>query len=310
MKITDPRFISILPKTDTKVLSKPKSGTESNPELLKLRKACQNFESIFISYMLKSMRKASEKSDLFGSGLGSDIYDEMFDEKLAEEMADSGQVKIGDILYNQYAPLVKNQKKAGPVIEQPAIQKTGEDEKTEKQTEIKQPGSPKVGAIPAAPDKTIVEISKPQPHHTAIKAEKKEIKSSDLLDKIEGAITDAADKFGLNPDLLRAVIKHESGGNPQAVSPGGAKGLMQLIDSTAKMLGVINPFDPVENIMGGAKYLSQLIDKFGGDLKKALASYNAGPAAVEKFDGIPPYKETKEYVEKVLATFGGDKIDY
>jgi soluble lytic murein transglycosylase-like protein len=84
---------------------------------------------------------------------------------------------------------------------------------------------------------------------------------------------------------------------------------MQLLDSTSKLMGVIDPFNPVQNIMGGAKYLSQLISRFGGDLKKALASYNAGPAAVEKFDGIPPYAETRKYVQKILEAFEDGEKD-
>jgi soluble lytic murein transglycosylase-like protein len=122
-------------------------------------------------------------------------------------------------------------------------------------------------------------------------------------------IADAAKTFELNPALLKAVIRHESGGDPHAVSPHGAKGLMQLLDSTSKLMGVIDPFNPIQNIMGGAKYLSQLISRFGGDLKKALASYNAGPAAVEKFDGIPPYAETRKYVQKILEAFEDGEKD-
>ena len=109
--------------------------------------------------------------------------------------------------------------------------------------------------------------------------------------------------FGLSADLIRAVILHESGGNPYAVSSKGAKGLMQLTDGTARTLGVTNPFNPVQNIFGGARYLGSLLKMFGGDLRLALASYNAGSGAVKKYGGVPPYKETQEYVKKVIQSF-------
>ena len=107
--------------------------------------------------------------------------------------------------------------------------------------------------------------------------------------------------------LVSAVIKAESNGDPKAVSTAGAKGLMQLIDSTASDMGVRNVFDPRENIEGGVKYLRKMINRFG-DIKKALAAYNAGPEAVKRYEGIPPYRETKNYVEKVLKNLAGHKL--
>jgi len=100
---------------------------------------------------------------------------------------------------------------------------------------------------------------------------------------------------------VTALIARESAGNPNAVSPKGAKGLMQLMDGTAREMGVKYSFSPAENINGGVKYLKNMLDSFGGDEKLALASYNAGPGAVRKYNGIPPYRETQEYVRAVLA---------
>jgi soluble lytic murein transglycosylase-like protein len=120
------------------------------------------------------------------------------------------------------------------------------------------------------------------------------------LDKVAPFIQEAADTHRVDANLLKAVIAAESHGNPQARSPKNAKGLMQLIDSTATAMGVKNVWNPRDNVLGGAKYLGQLMEQFGGDRAKALASYNAGPGAVQKHGGIPPFKETRDYVEKVL----------
>jgi soluble lytic murein transglycosylase-like protein len=114
-------------------------------------------------------------------------------------------------------------------------------------------------------------------------------------------ITAAAKRNGLDPALLAGLVKQESGFNANAVSPAGARGLTQLMPSTAAGLGVSDPTDPAQALEGGAKYLKQQLDHFGGDVAKALAAYNAGPGAVEKFGGVPPYAETQNYVKRVQA---------
>ena len=114
----------------------------------------------------------------------------------------------------------------------------------------------------------------------------------------------AAKTHDVEPELLFAVMRQESGGDPNAVSHAGAKGLMQLIDSTAAEMGVSDSFDPVQNIHGGAKYLREQLDQFSGNIDHALAAYNAGPGAVKKYGGIPPYEETQHYVKSVKAIYG------
>jgi soluble lytic murein transglycosylase-like protein len=131
----------------------------------------------------------------------------------------------------------------------------------------------------------------------------------------EGAIVEAAEKYGVDRNLLRAVIKCESNFNHLAVSRAGAQGLMQLMPDTARLVEVSDPFDATENLEGGARYLKYLLDSFT-DRKLALAAYNAGEGTVRRYGGIPPYRETQNYVKAVLAQYdryctladGGDVI--
>lgn len=116
-------------------------------------------------------------------------------------------------------------------------------------------------------------------------------------------ISQIAKKHGVDDKLVKAVIQQESGFNPKAVSHCGAKGLMQLMPSTAKTLGVEDPYNPVQNVEGGVKHLKWLLSKYNGNVILALAAYNAGSGAVDKYDGVPPYAETQNYVKKILANY-------
>jgi soluble lytic murein transglycosylase-like protein len=116
-----------------------------------------------------------------------------------------------------------------------------------------------------------------------------------------GLITAAATRYGLDPALLAGIVKQESNFNPNAKSPAGAKGLTQLMDATARRLGVTDPFDPAQSLDAGARFLSSLVNQFHGDQSLAAAAYNAGPGAVQKYGGVPPYEETRIFVPKVLG---------
>jgi soluble lytic murein transglycosylase-like protein len=120
---------------------------------------------------------------------------------------------------------------------------------------------------------------------------------------IDKLVQQSASRFQVDPDLVKAVIRVESGFDAKAVSSKGAMGLMQLIPATAQRFGVANPFDPKQNIEGGVNYLKHLLDLFGGDLKLSLAAYNAGEHTVQRFGGIPAIAETQNYVRRVTSIY-------
>jgi soluble lytic murein transglycosylase-like protein len=120
-------------------------------------------------------------------------------------------------------------------------------------------------------------------------------------------VEDAATAHGVDSDFIRSVIRQESDGNAHAVSRAGARGLMQLMPQTAAQLGVADSFSPEQNVHGGTRYLRELLERYHGDAIKALAAYNAGPEAVDRYHGVPPYRETRLYVMRVVRDYNKSK---
>ncbi|MBZ5501797.1 MAG: lytic transglycosylase domain-containing protein [Acidobacteriia bacterium] len=148
--------------------------------------------------------------------------------------------------------------------------------------------SPTPGKRPAAPD---------------LAAASPELPSGDSEDRLDRIVREAAERHSLDPALVKAVIRTESGWNPRAVSRKGAIGLMQLIPGTAQRYGVGNPYDPAQNVEGGTTYLRALLDRYNGDLTRSLAAYNAGERAVDESRGVPAIRETRRYVQKVTDAY-------
>jgi soluble lytic murein transglycosylase-like protein len=120
-------------------------------------------------------------------------------------------------------------------------------------------------------------------------------------------VSEASQQHGVDQDFIRSVIRQESAGNSQAVSAAGARGLMQLMPATALHLGVSDSFSPEQNVQGGTLYLRELLERYNGDAIKTLAAYNAGPGAVDRYKGVPPYRETRKYVQRVVLDYNRSK---
>ena len=267
-------------------------------EKARLRKATNEFEAFFKYQMLKTMRQTIPEDPTsqnlpLGNDGGKETFTDMFDMEIARA-GSGGRRSLSDILYKSMEKLVEarfagrmKETAATPIIEnsqpRPVI-----------------PALKRI-AIPKQP-KPIQVITKPEP----VKLPSKRLDTAPPISSLNGLenfqrhIDAAAAENSLDTALIASVIHAESGGNPRAVSPAGAKGLMQLVDSTAQQYGVTDSFNPEENIRAGSRFLKHLLDKYK-DVKLALAAYNAGPGNVDRFGGIPPFKETRAYVAKVTS---------
>ncbi|MBX3006718.1 MAG: transglycosylase SLT domain-containing protein [Melioribacteraceae bacterium] len=232
----------------------------------KVANAAKQFESMLTQMMIKSMNQAS--GGLFGSseeGYGNDMFDTIFEEKISTYMSDTKSLGIAEMLYKKI---------------------TGETMPSELRFKM----TDRISPLPIKNDKPDT-INNIKPSSSAL----------ERLNKYEDHIQEAAKQFGIDSTLIKSIIMTESAANSKAVSSAKAKGLMQLMDGTASDMGVRNSFNPQENINGGTKYFAQMLRQYGGDIKLALAAYNAGPGNVDKYNGVPPFDETKNYINKVLS---------
>lgn len=273
---------------------------EAAQRRIKLKKATEAFEAILIAQLLKNMRSTSFTNNK-DDGFGKDIMLAMADEGVARQLSKSGMFGVGRVLYQN---LVKR------LEEEPAT-KSGLQITSERHIDGIAPARvSKPVAIKPVPETVLPSVSSaaaarnddPPPQG---KSDAKSVAVTRLEQYVEH-IREAARETNLSEALLTAVIKNESGGDSTAVSPAGAAGLMQLMPDTARAVGVGDRFDPRENILGGARYLRQMVDRYG-DLKTALAAYNAGPGNVDKHGGVPPFPETEYYIRRVLSDLSGDR---
>jgi len=241
----------------------------SSEQKLKIAKTAKDFESLMTGMMIKSMNKTTE--GMFGDeSYGGDVLDTVFETEIAKHMTKGKGMGVAQVLYKK----ITNEE-LDPSIFYEKLRPLDEVKKTQTQK---------------------IDINVDAESSSTIKPSNESLKRLDLFDSI---INKASEEYGVDDKLIRSVILAESAANKKAVSSAGAKGLMQLMDSTATDLGVNNSFDPKQNIMGGAKYLSKMLRQYNGDLELSLAAYNAGPGAVNKHNGVPPFDETKNYISRI-----------
>jgi Rod binding domain-containing protein len=263
-----------------KHVSKPmeNSSRYDTKQKEKIASATKQFESLLTSMMLKSMKQTD--GGMFGGeeeGYGGDMFDSVFQQEIATKMTDTKSLGVAEMLYKKITGerMPEDLKhKVSARMDQMKMQNAKEG--------IEQI---KIHNSTAAPDSTKVQPS---------------TSSLERINKFEDHIDEAAKSYGIDKNIIKSIIMTESAGNNKAVSGAKAKGLMQLMDSTATDMGVNNVFNPRENILGGTKYFAKMLRQYSGDVKLALAAYNAGPQNVEKYKGVPPFDETKSYINKVL----------
>jgi len=291
---------------DAQALARAPSTPEAN--VLKLRQAAEHFEALFVQTLMKSMRSTVPQSDLTESG-EIDTYRQMLDEAMSENLGSSGGLGIAEKVIRQYLPYVNGE---GP----PDTRNTpGMAPLPTEQSG----GSLSPAELKPLPATTATRVTSELSRAMAAYADQAESGRSSLAQRaaqLGGAAADTVRQWGapiesaarendVAPELLLAVMVQESGGRADAISPAGAQGLMQLMPATAEDLGVDDPFDPVQNIRGGARYLSQMRERFGDDMDLVLAAYNAGPGNVRRAGNtIPAFPETRDYVRRVSAMYG------
>lgn len=266
-------------------------------------KAARGFESMFVHEMYKTMRQSmlmhDDESGEDGSlGFGNDTLEGFTDLQFSDYVSQNGRgMGLAEMMYRhlsggEHLPSTITMKPASLPTSSTINSATGS--KVKGTASVKsEPASNHIGANASSGGSFLNGISELRTPASFVERMSKKLGAYD--DHIEAASAE----FKVSPSLIKAIITAESAGNPHAVSPVGAKGLMQLMDGTAKDVHVHNVFDPAQNIMGGTRYIARMLKSFGS-LEHAVAAYNAGPGNVQKHGGIPPFAETKAYVRKVM----------
>jgi len=290
LKTAPPTF----PTTDFERLKEQTSqGIEA--EKTRLLKATREFESFFMYYMLKSMRKTVPKNPFddqaaLGRSMGKELFTDMFDIEVARRISRGEDRSISRMLYKSLEKLI-DAKSRSPDPQPSVIPVVRPDPEGIQVKPETKPLQNKANRF----------IQRPRPAFSLPVSRSSRVEQEDpIIARYGSYIDQAARETKLDSALIVSVIKAESNGDPNAVSRRGAKGLMQLTDTTAREMGVRNPFDPQANIRGGSRYLRKMLDKYD-DLSLALAAYNAGPGNVDKYGGIPPFRETRVYVTRVSS---------
>lgn len=256
-----------------------KAGRFSKEDKQKIAEASKGFESILTGMMLKSM--TSSVNGFFGEdSYGGDYFDSIFTTEIASHISNSRGMGIAEQIYRKV---------------------TGEtwDEANHLNTR-------KVRFRENLPSKTPagkLSFNSPEMQFSKDNKLTPSVSAMNRIKKYDNTINKVSQRFDVDKNLIKSIILAESAGKHDAVSKADAKGLMQLMDATAKEVGVRDSFNPAENILGGTKYFAQLLRQYSGDIKLSLAAYNAGPGNVQKFNGVPPFEETKNYINRVLGYY-------
>ncbi len=262
-------------------------STGDKSDLEGLKKAATEFEAVFLNTLMKAMRRTVPDSKLFNSTGPTKFYQQMQDAEMAKAMATGhNQMGIAAMIVRQFKDTVSTEESSGV-----------------------QQNHPPVNALPPVAMERYrqmgaVSSDVAQLMNLKLLAGQQGSAVADTLQRFEKEISTSARENGLDPALVLAVVMEESGGDPLAQSPKGAMGLMQLMPGTARDLGVVDATSPSQNVAGGSRYLSRMLQRYDGNLKLALAAYNAGPGNVDKAGRqVPNFPETQQYVERVMNRF-------
>lgn len=282
-------------------LAQPTTPSAAGPgSEAQLRKVAEQFEALFYNQLLQSMRSTVPENQFWGQSSGTKIYRQLHDQELAGQLAGQGGLGIADLIIEQFAGAVARETDAVdrshelPVLHRRGLATYRRQADT---SMVTVPGESTAAIGPRAAGNDLARLQRLASDLGGAPA--------DTLARFGDDLLAAARETDLDPALLLAVTVRESGGDPAAVSPRGAQGLMQLMPGTAREVGVSDSFDPGQNLRGGARYLARMLARYDGDLDLALAAYNAGPGNVDAAGrAVPAFPETIRYIDRVKSLAG------